>query len=349
MKKIKGSVVLLVLCVLMLIFAGCSSNGSVSVDSGSAQSSGDGGAQTSDVQTEGTSVDYPTRPIEIVVGGAPGGGSDTFARTVGRELSDILGVAINIINMPGAGGGVASQELANRPADGYSIMPTVSDFQINIALGKTPNYLEQFSALARFHEDTYAIQVKGGSELADIDTFIQKAKENPGKLTIVGTGSKGLDELTVRKFEKMAGIKLNYVPYEDAGMLHSAVLGGHADAMIEEVGYTAELVKQGKLDLAVVLASERLADFPDVPTTVEKGWDITNGMNRGFVVHKDTPQEIKKILEEALEKAYRTERYTQFAKENYLHIKNAWLDSKAYQELLEREVEEYKQILAELE
>lgn len=287
------------------------------------------------------SVDYPTRPIEIIAGGGPGGGTDTFSRGIGRELSEILGVEVNVVNQPGAAGAVASQELASRPADGYAIMPTTSDFQINIASGDTKNYLEQFAPLARIHEDTYALWVKKNSEYADIETLIQKAKESPEQIVIGGTGSEGLDELTVQQFEKEADIELNYTSYEDSGRFQTDLVGGHIDVFIDEIGPAIGLYESGEIEPLVVFAKERLDDFPEIPTTMEKGIEVTNGMSRGFMIKKNVPDEIRAILEDALKEAQSTDRYQKSAEDQYLHLKDGWLPSDKYRKFLETEIEEF--------
>ncbi|GAB3062641.1 tripartite tricarboxylate transporter substrate binding protein [Virgibacillus ainsalahensis] len=284
---------------------------------------------------------YPNRPIEIIAGGGAGGGTDTISRAVARELSEILETEVNVVNSPGAAGAVASQELNNRPADGYTIMPTTSDFQINIAAEKTDNYFEEFDTLARIHEDTYAIWAQEGGEYSNLESLIEAAKENPGEIVIGGTGSGGLDEITVSRIEEAADIDLNYTAYEDAGRFQTDLIGGHIDLIIDEIGPVAGLYEGGEITPLTILAAERLEDFPDTPTTVEKGIDVTNGMSRGFMIKNDVPEEIKTILAEAIEEAVSSESYQETAEQQYLHLKDGWLNSKEYSDLLETEIEEF--------
>lgn len=332
MKK-KRIGLLALLLVLSFTLMACGGNES----SGSAEDTGD----TNNKGEKENKSDFPSRGIDIIAGGGPGGGTDLFSRAVGRELSEILDVNINIINMPGAAGSVASQELAKRPADGYTIMPTTSDLQINIASGRTDNYLEEFDALARLHEDTYLFWVKKDSKYSDIDKLIKEAKDNPGQIVIGGAHSDGLDDLTVRLFEDAAGVDLNYTPYEETGMFQSDLVGGHIDVIIDELGASIGLLEGGEIEPILVFASERLEDFPDVPTTVEKGLDVTNGMDRGFVIKSDVPEEIKEILQKAFEEVAASERYQEFAKSEYLDLKDGWLDADDYNASLVSEVEIY--------
>lgn len=339
---------LALLLLLCLVAAGC--NTSETSNSGANEGSSQGDTETTDSKENEEKIDYPTRTIEIIAGGGPGGGTDTYARAVARELSDILGVTVNVVNHPGAAGAVATQELVSAPADGYTLMTTVSDFQINIAADRTPNYLEgEISPLARLHDDTYTILVKTGGRFEDIDSFIAEAKANPGKVTIGGTASLGIDELSVRSFEKEAGIQLNYVPYENAGQMHAALVGGHVDALLEEPGPAISLIDDGSVSMILVFAEERLEDYADVPTTVEYGWNITSGMSRGFVIRADVPNEIKELLGDALQEALNTERYQEFAESQFLHLKDGWLSAEDYKSFLENEVTLYTDILTNLE
>ncbi|SDH68643.1 Tripartite-type tricarboxylate transporter, receptor component TctC [Alteribacillus persepolensis] len=300
-------------------------------------------------ETSAEAADYPKRDIEIIAGGGAGGGTDVYSRAVARELSDILGTNVNVVNKPGGGGSVAAQEVATAPADGYTLLPTNSDTQVNMATGKSPNYIEDnvFSGLARMHDDTYALMVKSGT-FANIEEFIEHVQENPGEVSIGGTASMGTDELTVAKFEKAAGIDLNYVAYEDAGQMHADLAGGHVDVLLEEPGPALSLLEEGEFEMLVIFAEERVEEYPDVPTSVESGWDIVSGMSRGFIVHADVPGDIKKILEDALEQTLETERYQEFVESQYLHLKDGWMNSEDYQSFLEEEINVYKDLSEEL-
>lgn len=324
----KNLVVISLLAILLVIIAGCSEKTVEDANKASAEE-----------KTSTGETNFPQRAIEMIAGGGAGGGTDTFSRAVARELSEILNENVNVLNHPGAAGAVASQEMANVPADGYTIMPTTSDFQLNIAQGKTPNYLEQFSALALIHIDTFSLMVKSDGEIKDVDTLIEMAKKNPGKITIGGTAAGGTDQMTVEKFEKEAGIDLNYIAYEDAGQMHSALLGGHVDLLLEEPGPALSMLEAGEFEMLLLFADE-VEEYPDIPTSVDKGWDITGGSTRGFMIRSDVPEEIKKIYEDALKEAVESERYKEFAKSQHLHLRDGWLNASDYQAFLEKEVEE---------
>jgi putative tricarboxylic transport membrane protein len=292
-------------------------------------------------------VDFPTKRIEIIVPAGPGGGSDKFARAVARELTEDFGVPINIVCMPGANGAIGLQEMNNRPADGYTIQAVVSTIQTEIALGniKEP---ELIKGLALFHEDTYALHVKSGSQYDSIDTLIAEAKKNPGKIKLGGMYTLALDEIVVRKLEKALGIQFNYIPYTQTGKMQADLLGGHIDVIIDEFPPSLELIKANRMTPIIVFAKERLKAFPNVPCSVEKNVDVTDGQLRGFILRSDTPQEIIAIWEAALKKAYNTERYQKYAADNLLNLKEAYMGSEDYDALIRKQVGEYKEIFDQL-
>jgi putative tricarboxylic transport membrane protein len=356
MSKKLFSLLFVLAAAVILILSGCGNESSTSdettppssTEGSSSYETDEGEEKEQSGEEETASIDYPTRAIEIIVSAGPGGGSDNFARAVAQELTDIYGVPVNVVNMPGANGAVARQEILNRPADGYTLLVTVSTFQTEMAQGKIEN-ADKFEGLVMFHEDTYGLHVKGDGPYADIESFIEDAKNRPGELRVGGTYPLTLDELVVRKLEKEAGVTLTYVPYDSAGQMHSDLLGGHIEAIIDEFGPVMELIKSGDVKSILAFNEEKIEELPDVPTSVEKGFNITDGMNRSFVIHADTPQEIKDNLQQAMQKAYESERYKEFMRNNLLHLKEAFLLADDFNALIEKQVAEYKEIYKSLQ
>lgn len=293
-------------------------------------------------------IDYPTRDLQVIVGHGAGGGTDTFTRQISQQMEEILGVSINVVNKEGAGGAIAKEYAANEAADGYTLVATAS-LPYQVALGtNTDNQLNIFSPLARVQSDTAALQVKKGA-FEGIDDFIEQAENNPGTVKVGGTGIGTIDDILLRMLKDEAGLDIIFVPFEGAGPMHAALLGGHIDAMIEEVGPTVSLIEGEETELILFFAEERPEDFPDVPTSVEQGWDITHGAERGLSVHKDTPQEIKELLEQTIKEAAESEEYKEYEKNSYLHLRDGWLGSEDYYEKLKSDIEVFTEILSSVE
>jgi len=327
----------------MLILTACGGGGQQA-----APSEQSGQSEEATEQKEEKKVDFPTRRIEIIVPAGPGGGTDNLVRTLSQELTEILGVPINVLNLPGANGAIGLQEQNSRPADGYTIQAVVSTIQTEIALGNIEQP-ELIRGLTAYHEDTYALHVRADSKYDSIEKLIEEAKANPGQIKLGGMYTLALDEIVVRKFEKATGIKVNYIPYSDTGKMQADLLGGHIDVLIDEFPPTMELIKANKVKPLIVFAKERLKAFPDVPCAGEMGIEVYDGQLRGFIIHRDTPDEIVKIWEDALRKAFESERYQKYAEENLLNLKDAYMNAEEYDATIKRQVEEYKQIFAELQ
>ncbi|PYZ96673.1 hypothetical protein CR205_13315 [Alteribacter lacisalsi] len=290
---------------------------------------------------------FPSRDIDILVGFGAGGGTDNFARAVGQELSDILDVNVNVINQEGAAGVIAGEHVASQPADGHTIW-AISSFPVTSANGTNKNDLEVMKPIARVQNDTYTLQVKDGT-FETVDELVAHAEENPGGIQLGGVGTLGINDISARSIMEEMGIDMNYVSFEGAGQMHAALLGGHIDVMLEAFAPTMPQIEGGEIDPLVVFAEDRVDAFPDVPASAEKGWDFYDGVERGFAVRRDTPEEIIEKIESAVREAVETTRYQEYAANSYLDLRDGWLDSDEYEERLETIIEEYAQVLSEIE
>lgn len=293
-------------------------------------------------------LDYPTKPIQIIVGWGAGGGTDVFARAIAQPASEIMKQPINVVNMNGASGAVGGDFVAKQPADGYTIWAEGSNYPINVALGKTPHDLSKYIPIARIQYDTGSLQVGKNSQFKTIDDLVTYAKANPDKVTVGGTGAAGFDEVVVAKFEKAAGIDLKFVPFENAGEMRSSLLGGHIDAEFEEFGPTVKLIQDGSIRVLLAFTEKKLDQYPDVPASKEKGWDVTDGMWRGLFVKADTPKEIVDYLRNVFKQAKDSDSYKQVEKKNLLDLRPGYMDADEFKAFVQKDIDGYKTILKEL-
>lgn len=163
-----------------------------------------------------------------------------------------------------------------------------------------------------------------------------------------GVGPIGNDELNARLFMKEAGVEMTYVPAEGAGPMHSSLLGGHVDVMLEEIGPTLSYIEKGDIVPLVIFAEERLEDFPDIPTTVEKGWDLTTGVERCLMINADASSEIVDKLEESAKKAIETEEYQEYEEKSNLHYRDGWMGSDEFTEKLKKDIQRYRESAEEV-
>ncbi|QQK78886.1 tripartite tricarboxylate transporter substrate binding protein [Salicibibacter cibi] len=293
--------------------------------------------------SSGSEEDFPTRDIEMLVGHGPGGGTDVYARTVADLLEDELGANINVVNMEGAGGATAKNEAAIRDGDGHSMI-AVSAVAVTTALGNFNEGLDGLRPVARMQSDVATIMANP-EQYDNFDELVEAAED--GGVEIGGTGAGGNDEVIVELLAEETGLDINYVAFEGAGDMHAAALGGHIDAIFEEIGPTIDYVESEELLPLIVLNEERLDDFEDVPTTVENDIDVTNGVERGIMVPRDTPTEIVTQIEDALQNVYETEEYQQHVEDQFLTYREGWLGSDEYDEKLAEDIENYTEIVGQ--
>jgi tripartite-type tricarboxylate transporter receptor subunit TctC len=291
-------------------------------------------------------LNYPNRDIDVYVGHGPGGGTDLFTRSITNEMSEIMGVNFNIINQEGGSGVIAKQSAAGQPADGYSIIG-MSAFAVTTAAGINQNDLDTLMPIGRVESDIYSLQVRNGT-FESIEELVAYAEENPGELQFASVGTMGMDEVNAQRFMNAAGIDMTYVPMEGAGAMHSNLLGGHVDVILEELGPAYSYIQSGEIDPLLVFTDERLDEFPDIPTTVEYGWDLTDGIERGLMIHRDTPDEIVEYLEDVLYEAQQTESFQQYKENAFLNFRDGWLNSEGYEQKLIEDMMLYQEILDDL-
>ncbi|MGQ9696042.1 MAG: Bug family tripartite tricarboxylate transporter substrate binding protein [Thermodesulfobacteriota bacterium] len=294
-------------------------------------------------------ANYPTRGIEVIVGWGAGGGTDTYMRAISIYARRLLGVPLTIINMPGASGAKAAEYVQQQPADGYTLWAMGSNFPINIALKKTKYQVDDFEPVIRNQWDVATIQTsEEKGRFKTIQELIAYAKKNPRQVSIGGTGAASFDEVVCGLFSEAAGIELKYIPYEKAGSMHAAVLGGHLDVMFEEPGPTIDLLEAGKLKPLVVFMEKRLDKFPNAPTAKELGYDVTMGIWRGILAKAGTPPEIIQYLHDVFKAASEHSIYRAVEKESYLHLRPGYMGGKDFKELIRKEVEIYRKVLKKL-
>jgi putative tricarboxylic transport membrane protein len=282
---------------------------------------------------------YPSRNIEYVVPWGAGGGSDIFGRVVCMPARREMGVSIVVVNMPGGAGAVGTEYVMKQPADGYTLFGITNDLDVNYLLGRsayTPH--KDLTPIIRAHVDVSSIMVGKNSPAQNWQGLVDYAKKNPGKLTMGGIGALASDERWGQMVWEAAGVKVSYVPFDDAGEMHAALLGGHIDTMFEEPGVVISMVEQGLLKPVIILTEKRLAKFPDVPSAGEIGV-VPPMMWRGIAVKRGTPPEIVSYLEKVFTKSLESDLYKSFEKSRLLDLYPGYLGSADFMKVWEKEFE----------
>jgi tripartite-type tricarboxylate transporter receptor subunit TctC len=252
----------------------------------------------------GLALDYPTKPIQVVVGMAAGGPSDLSTRIIAEEASKELGVPVVVVNKPGAAGSVAASLVAKAKKDGYTIS-TGGAWAICAVypfMPDTPYTLSDFLPIAKYISLPVVIAVRADSPWKSFRDFVEDARRTPGKYKSGsdGGGSSLIWEAVIRS----SNLEVVHVVYKGAAPNSTALLGAHVD--ISSVALTPiwPQVDAQKLRILAVLGRSRMKAFPEVPTLTELGHtDGSREFWHGLLAPAGTPQVVVEKLSEAVKKA----------------------------------------------
>ncbi len=291
------------------------------------------------------STSYPTRQLTYLIPFDPGGQSDVEARRQQPHLSRILGQQVLVDYKVGGGGALGWRELARSKPDGYLFCGFNIPHTILHPLQQEVGYkTDQLVPVALFQRTPLGLAVPANSPYKTLKEFIDAAKKDPGKLSVGGSSFFSGPHFSALLFEKLAGIKLSYVPFTGAAPQVTALLGGHTDAGMT---FSNDLVRfKDKLRVLAMATDERFQDFPDVPTFKELGFDVVEAVDRGVVVPLKTPPEIIAKLEAAfLEIARNPEIQAQMKEQGFVPLAMGAAETKAY---LDKLTARYKGMLQQV-
>jgi tripartite-type tricarboxylate transporter receptor subunit TctC len=245
--------------------------------------------------------DYPSGKITFIVGFAPGGGVDTFARVIAQGLNEQLGYSVVIENRPGAASNIAAKAVAVAPPDGHTILFTGNSYSINQTFYKNPGYAtEDLRPVAFVAIDSQGLAVKAANPAQTLKDFLQSGKEKPFTFGYGGSSARIVAEYV---FKVLAKGNATGVPFQSGAPALNALLGGHVDILAAPVAEVHPQVEQGAARVLAVTGPKRAAALPDVPTLDELG--LTGlGINGwiGMLAPAKTPAEICARLNAAVNK-----------------------------------------------
>jgi tripartite-type tricarboxylate transporter receptor subunit TctC len=250
---------------------------------------------------------YPTKPIRLIVGSAPGGPIDFSARLTAQKLTEALGQSVVVDNRTGAGGTIGTEYVSKAAPDGYTLLMASA-----ATLCITPNLypkipydtLRDFAPVSTVAAVSYVLVVHPSIPVKTVQEFIALAKAEPGRLRFGSAGSGSVTHLGVELFKSMAGVDLLHVPYKGAGPAMIDLIGGQLDFMLDSLLTSTPLVKAGKLRALAQTGMRRSVVWPDLPTvaeTVLPGYEVSTWF--GLVAPAATPRGIIVKLNGAIVKA----------------------------------------------
>jgi tripartite-type tricarboxylate transporter receptor subunit TctC len=224
---------------------------------------------------------YPSRPVKMVVGFPPGGGTDILARIVAQKLSEAWGQQVVVENRPGASATIAANVVAKAAPDGYTLsMGQLTPNAIAPALMADLPYdaTRDFVPIILVGTSPNVLVVTPNLPARNIADLVALAKKSPGKVTYASSGSGSLQHIAAEVFSSMAGVKVVHVPYKGSGQAAIDLLSGQVDMNFDSMPAVLQHVKAGKMRAIAVTSGKRSPGLPEVPAIAESGfpeYDLT--------------------------------------------------------------------------
>jgi tripartite-type tricarboxylate transporter receptor subunit TctC len=222
---------------------------------------------------QGDAADYPNKPVKVIVTVPAGGGVDTVTRLITERLRQKLGQPFVVENRGGAGGNIAAEAVYQAPPDGYTLMASQpAPITTNVVLYKKLNFdPTQFVPVAIMSSAPNVLLVKNDFPARTAQEFMAYVKANPGKLNYASQGPGTTSHLTAELFNKVAGTKLQHVPYKGTAPALNDLVAGHVDLIFMQLEAAIKLHEGGKARILAVTTRDRVATLPDIPTMAEVG------------------------------------------------------------------------------
>jgi tripartite-type tricarboxylate transporter receptor subunit TctC len=252
-------------------------------------------------------ADFPTKPVTLVIGFAPGGPSDVMARIITKKMEEVFKQTVIIENRPGAGGSIAGTAVARAAPDGYTIMlGTGSLLAINVSLYKNLGYdpTKDFEPITLVGVQTNVLYTHPSVPAKTLAEFIAYAKANPGKLSF-GSGGIGTPAHLAGELLKIrAKIDYTHVPFRGTGPALQSVIGNHVPTAFNPPSPLIPHLKAGTIKAIAITTLQRTAALPDTPTIAESGFPGFDAATwHAFVAPAGTPKEAMAVLQRAAREA----------------------------------------------
>lgn len=216
---------------------------------------------------------YPSKPVTIIVPYPPGGSNDTFAREVGKKLSEAWHQPVIVDNRPGAGGSIGAAIVSKAAPDGYTLCLLSSSFTTNAAIQTSLPFdpINGFAPVAMVSKGPMLLTVSNKLPVKNLDEFFAYARANPGKLNFGSSGQGGTNHFATELLMRAAGIEMVHVPYKGMPPAITDIIAGHTDVLITSAPSVYQHVKAGKVRGLGVTSEGPSAVVPDLPSIQQSG------------------------------------------------------------------------------
>lgn len=239
-------------------------------------------------------VEWPVRPVRVVVPFPPGGSTDITARLIGNRLQEVWGQSVVIENKPGAGGNIASDMVARSDPDGYTVFIVGPGLATNQFLYPSLSYdpVGDFAPVTLLITQPNMMCVPLSKPAKSVQEFIAYCNDNKGKVTYASSGNGTTLHLSGELFKRLARVEMTHIPYRGGALAINDLIPGRVDVTFDNMPSIIGHVKSGSLRALAVTTKERVPLVPDIPTIAETvpGFDVSSWF--GFFLPVKTPPEI---------------------------------------------------------
>lgn len=254
------------------------------------------------MQTAGAQP-FPTKPIRLVIGSAPGSGNDIASRIVMVKVSEALGQPVVVENRPGANQRIAPEIVARASPDGYTLLQcgTVTT-AINPAMYRELKYqpLRDFAPITLFARAPNVLLLPPALPVKSIREFVGYVSANPGKFNYGSSGVGSTLHLSMEMLSVATGIKMTHIPYKGGALALADLLGGHLTAVFQNIPVALPVVKSGKVRALGVTALKRSPHLPELPTFAEAGYPLDIAAWYGACAPVAVPKAVLARLNQAM-------------------------------------------------
>lgn len=239
-------------------------------------------------------LDYPAKPLRLIVGVAAGGANDTVARLVAQALSGRLGQAVVVENRPGAGGMIGLEAAANAPPDGYTLFFATSANVLGVSFHDkaTVNFARDIVPVTALVRGPLVMEVNPSFPAKTVPEFIAYAKANPGRINMASAGIGNTTHVAGELFMMLTGTKFTHVPYRGGAPAVADLISGQVQLYFDGVSGSLDHIRSGRTRALGVTTAQRTQVLPDVPSIAEFVPGYEAGGWYGIGVPKNTPTEV---------------------------------------------------------
>ena len=257
-----------------------------------------------------TAQRYPAKPIKMIIGYAPGGGTDIMGRLIAQQITEATGQPVIVENRAGAAQNVAAEYFIRQPADGYNIFMSSAAHGVNVSLYPKLNYdpVKDFVPVALFATSPNLLLVHPSYPAKTVREFIAVAKKSPGKLNFSSSGSGSTQHLSGEMLKLMLGVEMTHIPYKGSAPSMTALASGEVDFSFNNIPASQPLMIPGRIRAIGITSAKRSPLLPQLPTMVEGGLPgFVTETWYGVLFPAGTPDDIVNAMNAVVVKAVQKE------------------------------------------